>query len=341
VAWGERGIEEDKALGILNGARSGEEELRAARPRVPHARARACRQYQIQEFELADAVAGRGARPTARREPRYLGRVALARLLAGDFTHAVKARASDRVVREGQAGRRSVVALFDAALLVESGLPERALEVLGTLDSTRAHIVRATALHRSRAQALYDQGALDQALSARRRTRRRPRSDGAANNAEAKALVALDHVRHDVAAKRANRRGQAPLNDVANSLRSQARPPHRGCGAVARRRSRCAQAARAGARGDLGVEPAPDPYRTHTLLARPRSRGRRSSRRRSPHADSALQSNGNYLPAMVVTARTLLESGDAGGRPRVITPVLGAKVDHRGRRREGHRRREC
>ncbi len=276
-------------------------------------------QYQIETYEAFDDALVQ-ALADGPHEPRYLGRVAMARLLAGDFETAVRARSQISWFGKAQPEPDPIVSLFDAALLVESGLPARALDVLGNLKGTRAHIIRA--------QALLDLGIVER--DERRLTDALAEAElaeaGAAKNPEANLLAAL--LRVVVAPARTSKEIEA-RDALVSTLESLAR-------SLVTKRGRHAQGVALYLIGNVGdarlrlgqaleavdqANPNPIAYRTETLLARiDLAEGKLDAA--TVHIDAALKDNGGFLPAMVVQARILLAGGDADGALAAIAPVL-------------------
>lgn len=89
----------------------------------------------IKELTKATAAA------TPPGEPRFWARVAWAHFLLGDMASAAQAR-SKVVWFNKKAESDPTVQLVDAALLVASGLPEKALDLAGKLEGARPRVVR-------------------------------------------------------------------------------------------------------------------------------------------------------------------------------------------------------
>jgi tetratricopeptide (TPR) repeat protein len=276
-------------------------------------------QYQIETYDQFDTALA-NALADGPKEPRYLGRVAMARLLAGDFETAVKARSAIAWFGKNKPEPDPIVTLFDAALLVESGLPSRALDVLGNLKGTRAHIIRA--------QALLDLGIAEN--DARRLTDALAEAElaeaGAVKNPEANTLAALLRV---LTAPSKTAKEIAAREDLVKALESLARN-------LVTKRGRHAQGLGLYLIGNTGdarlrleqaleavdqANPNPITYRTHTLLARlDLAEGKLDAA--STHIEAALKANGGFLPAMIVQAKILLAAGDPENALAAIKPVL-------------------
>lgn len=310
LAWAERGAEKDKALGMLN-VELPEKKNFGPRVRAYRQLALGLAKYQIEEYEAFDKALTQ-AIDDGPPEPRYLGRVALARLLAGDFAAGARARASIAWFGKGKPESDPVVTVFDATLLVESGLPARALDVLGALEGTRAHLIRA--------QALIDLGARDKGKLAEAIKEAEAALASAPENAEAKALAAWARVLEATGAER-DKLIKGDLNKIANAMVSK-RGRHAEGAALygvgsGEARQKLEQAL---ANIDL-ANPNPIAYRTHTLLARlDLAEGRLPEA--GAHIEHALEANGGYLPAMVVKAKIFLAGGDAETALAALQPVL-------------------
>lgn len=305
-------------LAVLN-VKLPEKKNLGARVRGYRQLAFAMAQYQTETYEAFDTALAQ-ALADGPREPRYLGRVAMARLLAGDFETAVKARSSIAWFGQGTPEPDPIVNLFDAALLVESGLPARALDVLGNLQGTRAHLIRA--------QALLDLGVAtgDARRLADALAEAELAEAGAESNPEANVLAALLRV---VVAPAKSAKEVAAREELISKLDSLAR-------GLVTKRGRHAQGYalflignRADARLRLEqaleaidqANPNPIKYRTQTLLARlDLAEGKLDAAR--GHIDEALKGNGGFLPAMVVQAQILLAGADPDGALASLQAVL-------------------
>ncbi|MCB9571053.1 MAG: hypothetical protein H6709_03085 [Kofleriaceae bacterium] len=318
----ERGADTDETMGVLN-VKLPEKKNLGPRVRAYRQLAYAMAQYQIEAYEDADTALIQ-ALADGPREPRYLGRVALARLLAGDLATAVKARADIAWFGKGKPESDPVVSRFDAALLVESGLSARALDVLGNIEGTRAHLIRA--------QALLDLGMSDPRRLAEALDEAEAAESGAPENREAEAMAALLRV---VTAPAGSRKEIEARDGLVAKLDSLAR-------GLVSKRGRHAQGVALYMIGNLtdarlrlgqalddvdAADPNPIAYRTHTMLARidlaeatPEDPGKLADA--AKHIDEALKANGGYLPAMIVGARVMLAGGDADGALETIAPVL-------------------
>lgn len=310
LAWAERGAEKDKALGMLN-VELPEKKNFGPRVRAYRQLALGLAKYQIEEFEAFDKALTQ-AIDDGPPEPRYLGRVALARLLAGDFSAGVRARGSIAWFGKGKPETDPVVTLFDATLLVESGLPARALDVLGALEGTRAHIIRA--------QALIDLGATDKGKLAEAIKEAEAALAGAPENAEALALAAWARVLEATGAQR-DKLIKGDLNKIANAMVSK-RGRHAEGAALYGVGSGEARQKLEQALANIDVaNPNPVAYRTHTLLARlDLAEGKLPEA--GKHVEDALAVNGGYLPAMIVKAKIFLAGGDAETALAALGPVL-------------------
>jgi tetratricopeptide (TPR) repeat protein len=310
VAWAERGAEKDKALGMLN-VELPEKKNYGPRVRAYRQLALGLAKYQIEEFEAFDKALTQ-AIDDGPPEPRYLGRVALARLLAGDFPAGVRARGAIAWFGKGKPESDPVVTLFDATLLVESGLPARALDVLGGLEGTRAHIIRA--------QALIDLGATDKGKLSEAVKEAEAALAGAPENAEAQALAAWARVLEATGSER-DKLIKGDLNKIANAMVSK-RGRHAEGAALYGVGSGEARQKLEQALANIDVaNPNPIAYRTHTLLARlDLAEGKLPEA--GKHVEDALAANGGYLPAMIVKAKIFLAGGDAETALAALGPVL-------------------
>ena len=311
LAWAERGAEKDRALGMLN-VDLPEKKNVGPRVRAYRQLALGLAKYQIEEYEeFAKALTG-AVDDGAPTEPRYLGRIALARLLAGDFAGAARARGSIAWFGKGKPESDPVVTVFDASLLVESGLPARALDVLGDLEGTRAHLIRA--------QALIDLGARDKGRLAEAVKEAEAALAGAPDNAEARALAAWARVLEATGSER-DKLIKGDLNKIANAMVSKRGRHAEGAALFGVGSPEARQKLEQAITGVDALNPNPIAYRTHTLLARlDLAEGKLADA--GKHVEDALAANGGYLPAMVVRAKIFLAGGDADTALAAIKPVL-------------------
>jgi tetratricopeptide (TPR) repeat protein len=310
LAWAERGAEKDKALGMLN-VDLPEKKNFGPRVRAYRQLALGLAKYQIEEFEEFNKALTQ-AIDDGPSEPRYLGRVALARLLAGDFPAGVRARGAIAWFGKGKPESDPVVQLFDATLLVESGLPARALDVLGALEGTRAHLIRA--------QALIDLGATDKGKLAEAVKEAEAALAGAPENAEAQALAAWAKVLEATGSER-DKLIKGDLNKIANAMVSKRGRHAEGAALYGVGSGEARQKLEQALANIDGANPNPIAYRTHTLLARlDLAEGKLAEA--GKQVEDALAANGGYLPAMVVRAKIFLAGGDADTALAALGPVL-------------------
>jgi tetratricopeptide (TPR) repeat protein len=267
--------------------------------------------------DLARAV---GAHPPV--EPRFWARVAWAHYARGELAEAAKARANvawyPRERAASPTGDKNAkpeddpeVVLVDAALLVASGEPDKALDLAARLKGLRPAIVRAYAdLDLGKAK---DASAeLDDVL------KKSP------ENLEAQILQAWAQMLLAPVKDRQN--ASDALEHLARKAKSKLGRHALGMAYLALGDAKDAQPQLEQALADVNDD-APNPlaYRTHTALAQIHlDAGDLAGAKKE--LDAALQANSGYFPALALRARLALKSGDPDQALTLLAPIEKEKA---------------
>jgi tetratricopeptide (TPR) repeat protein len=246
------------------------------------------------------------AAATGPHDARFHARIAQARILAGDLAAAAEARSKVAWYGKDKPETDPLVALVDAALLVASGLPAKALD-LAKGDSVRAMLLRG--------QALLDLGRakdslaeLDRALAAAPESievqvqREHARVMASAGKERAAALEALEKVSRKAKSKIGRHALGAALLATGNAAEA---------------KKRLEQAIT-----DVTDEaPNPIAYRTRTLLAEIElAAGNLDGA--ATQIEEATRANPGYLPALALRSRVVLAKGDPDQALDLLRPVV-------------------
>jgi tetratricopeptide (TPR) repeat protein len=249
-----------------------------------------------------EALASSQSGQTVPSEPRFLARIAMANLNAGDLEGAARARGAVHWFGKETAETDPLAQLVDTGLLVASGLPQRAYEEAAKQEGVRARIYRV--------QSLLDLQKYKDAL-----TEADELLGLAPDNREAQVLREWARI----AANSGSERDDAikALDKVALNTKSKIGRHAQGMAAMAINspdaRTRLEQALK-----DITDEaPHPVVYRTHTALAQLLlSLG--DAPGAAAHINDARTANQGYQPANVIAARLML----ANGQPEDATAAL-------------------
>jgi tetratricopeptide (TPR) repeat protein len=282
-------------------------------PRVAAYRqlALALAKYALEDYPgFKDALAASQSGAQVPSEPRFLARIAMAQLLAGNLEAAATARGGVHWFGKEQAEEDPLAHLVDTGLLVASGLPERALEEASKIEGVRARIFRV--------QSLLDLGKGKEALG-----EATDLLELAPENVEAQIL----HEWARVVANSGSEREAAitELDKVARKWKTKLGRHAQGMAAMMINspdaRSRLEQALK-----DI-TDDAPHPvvYRTHTALAilllpidPPAA---------AAHVNEARTANQGYQPANILAARMMLANKDPEGALAALALVDKDKVN--------------
>ena len=302
LARAERGTEVPEAMDDLNVAL--DQDLG---PRVAAYRqlALALSNYGIQKFVPFTEALAKARGP---REPRFLARVALARILDGKLAEAATTLGQVTYVGKDQAEADPLIALVKGALQVAGGEQVAALATLADIGGTRAAVLRG--------QALYDLGRYDDAAR-----------ELAAAVAAAPDSVEIKIWQQLVAAATASpgkARDQA-TSELEKTSRASTSKLGRHAHGIALLQQRDLRAARRrleqALEGVTAEEPNPLAYRTHVALAEvAHAEGDRA--RETEHLDAALAANAGYLPARLARAQLYVASGDGASAIPLIASVV-------------------
>lgn len=250
------------------------------------------------------------AKSTGVREPRFLARVALARILQGKLADAAAALNEIKWYGKGKPDPDPLVTLVNGALQLAAGTPEAALETLAKLDGTRAQLLRG--------QALLDLGKYKDAL-----TELEAAQAAAPDSLEVKiwretalTLTATGKARDDAAGEleKTSRRAKSKIGRHAHGLAMLL------TGDLKEARRRLEQALENVTDG----EPAPLAYRTRVALATiERSEGKLDAA--TMQLEEALEVNPGYLPARLELAKVLVAKGDGDAAADMLVAVLAEK----------------
>ncbi|HEY4241523.1 MAG TPA: tetratricopeptide repeat protein [Kofleriaceae bacterium] len=244
-------------------------------------------------------------------EPRFWARVAWAYYARGDLADAAKAAEKFAWFGPSKAEDDPTVKLVDAALLLASGLPDKALTVAQHLDGVRPRLLRA--------RAYLDLGdaknAQDEAKAA---------ADAAPENVEARVLVQQAKLE---AAMGGDRQDAADaLDKLARNTKSQLGHHALGMAYHAVGDDKNAQPQlEAAIKGITDDAPNPLVYRTRTalaeiLLAAGDLKGA------GEQLDEALKANSGYFPTLALQAKVVLKNGEPDRALQMLRPILNEQT---------------
>ncbi|MBE7453772.1 MAG: tetratricopeptide repeat protein [Kofleriaceae bacterium] len=250
------------------------------------------------------------AKASGVREPRFLARVALARILQGKVADAARALADVKWYGAGKADPDPLVTLVNGALQLAGGTPEAALETLARLDGTRAELLRG--------QALVDLGKYKDALAELEAAQA-----SAPESLEVKvwrelalALNASGKARSDALAEleKTSRRTKSKTGRHAHGVALLV------AGDLKEARRRLDQALE----NVTEEEPAPLAYRTRVALATiERSEGNLEAA--TAQLEKSLEDNPGYLPARLELAKVLAAKGEGDAAADMLAAVMAEK----------------
>jgi tetratricopeptide (TPR) repeat protein len=259
-------------------------------------------------YSLEDYVRFREAlaAATGPHDARFHARIALARILAGDLAAAAEARAKVAWYGKTKPETDPLVALVDAALLVASGLPEKAID-MAKGDSVRAMLLRG--------QALLDQGRHKDALAELDRAQA-----AAPDNIEVQ--VQREYARVMAGAGKERAAALEALEKV--SRRAKSKIGRHALGAALLATGNPAEAKRRLEQAITDVsDEAPNPiaYRTRTLLAEIELAAGNVDGA-ATQIEEATKANPGYLPALALRSRVVLAKGDPDQALDLLRPVI-------------------
>ncbi|HET9625414.1 MAG TPA: tetratricopeptide repeat protein [Kofleriaceae bacterium] len=258
--------------------------------------------YPSANEALAKAVGGHPPN-----EPRFWARVAWAQYARGDLAHAVAARS--RIVWFGQSKAEDdpVVQLVDAALLLASGLPDKALALAEKLQGVRPQLLRAYAdldLGHGKEAVKEAEAALVKAP----------------DNVEAKIL--REQARMESSTGKELTEATEALEKLARAVKSKLGHHALGIALLANGNAKDAQTELEAALKDVGDDsPNPLVYRTHTALAQILlDNGDIAGAGKA--LDESLKVNSGYFPTRELQAKVVLRHGEPQRALEMLKPVF-------------------
>jgi tetratricopeptide (TPR) repeat protein len=244
------------------------------------------------------------------KEPRFLSRYALARILQGDLKNAAIALSEVKWYGSGKPEPDPLVTLVNGALHLAAGTPEAALETLGKLDGTRAQILRG--------QAFLDMGKYKDALAELDAAQA-----SAPDSLEVKiwrelavVLTSTGKARTDAAEEleKTSRCAKSKIGRHAHGVSMLL------TGDLKEARRRLEQALE----NVTPEEPAPLSYRSRVALATiERTEGNLDAA--TTQLEKALEDNAGYLPARLELAKVLVAKGDGDAASDMLAAVMAEK----------------
>ena len=261
--------------------------------------------YGIQKYVASSEAL---AKATGPRDPRFLARVALARVLEGKLGDAVTALAQVKYYGKDKAETDPQVALVNGALQVAGGEHRAALETLKGLGGTRAALLRGQALH--------ELGQDDDA--ARELATAMTAAPGSVEikiwqQLVAAAVAAPGKPRETATAEleKASRASTSKLGRLAHGLALLQQRDLRGA------RRRLEQSLE----NITAEEPNPLAYRAHAALAEV-ARAEGDLAGETEALDRALAANSGYLPALLARAQLYVKAGQGADAVPLVTSVV-------------------
>jgi tetratricopeptide (TPR) repeat protein len=263
--------------------------------------------YGLEDYVRMNEALGKA---TQLREPRFLSRYALARILQGNLSMAAVALNDVKWYGSGKPEADPLVTLVNGALQLAAGTPEAALETLGKLDGTRAQILRG--------QALLDMGKHKEALEELDAAQK-----AAPDSLEVKiwrelavVLTSTGKARTDAAEEleKTSRRAKSKIGRHAHGVAMLL------TGDLKEARRRLEQALE----NVTPEEPAPLSYRSRVALATiERTEGNLDAA--TTQLEKALEDNPGYLPARLELAKVMVAKGDGDAAGDMLAAVMAEK----------------
>lgn len=240
-------------------------------------------------------------------EPRFWARVAWAHYTQGNLAEAAKARARIAWYGKSKAEDDPTVQLVDAALLLASGLPEKALDLAMKIEGVRPQLLRV--------YALIDLGKGKEALAeADAVLKMAPENVEAAILREQARMIASDGKERADAANE--------LEKLARKAKSKLGRHAYGIALLATGNAKDAQPQLEQAITEI-KEDAPNPlaYRTHTALAS-LLLDAGDIANAGKHLDAALAINSGYFPTLALQARIVLRNNEPDRALDLLSPIF-------------------
>lgn len=261
----------------------------------------------IEDFPRALEALRKATAAKPPNEPRFWARVAWAHYTQGNLADAAKARARIAWYGKSKAEDDPTVQLVDAALLLASGLPEKALDLATKIEGVRPQLLRV--------YALLDLGKGKEALAeADAVLKMAPENVEAAILREQARMVATDGKERAEAANE--------LEKLARKAKSKLGRHAYGIALLATGNAKDAQPQLEQAITEI-KEDAPNPlaYRTHTALAS-LLLDAGDIAGAGKHLDAALAINSGYFPTLGLQARIVLRNNEPDRALDLLTPIF-------------------
>jgi tetratricopeptide (TPR) repeat protein len=263
-------------------------------------------QQNIEDYIKANESLGKAvAKPPI--EPRFWARAAWAYFVRGDYEKAARARGNIAWYGKKNAEDDPAVMLVDAALLLASGLPDKALDIASKIEGIQPRFVRAYAeLDLKNAKGAIEN--LDWILGK------------AKDNLEAQILK--EEARMLAGPAKETAAASELLEKLARKTKSKIGRHALGMGHFLTGNTKEAQAQLEQALADVQEEyPNPVGYRTRTALAEILLAAG-EIKPAGDQLDQALKLNSGYFPTRIMQARVVLKNNDPDGAYKYLEPVM-------------------
>jgi tetratricopeptide (TPR) repeat protein len=240
-------------------------------------------------------------------EARFWARIAWAYYTTGDLAETAKARAKIAWYGKSKAEDDPTVMLVDAALLLASGLPEKALDLASKIEGVRPRLLRVNAL--------LDLGKAKEALGEADEVLKL-----APDNVEAKILREQARMINGPAKEREE--AITELEKLARRAKSKLGRHALGVALLAVGQTKDAQVQLEQAITDISEQhPNPVAYRTRTALAE-LLLGANDIPGAGKQLDEALAANSGYFPTLGLQAKVVLRNGDPDRALALLAPIF-------------------
>lgn len=240
-------------------------------------------------------------------EPRFWARVAWAHYTSGNLAETAKARARIAWFGKSKAEDDPTVSLVDAALLLASGLPEKALDQASKIEGIRPRLLRVYALI-DLGKAKEAMGEADEVL------KMAPENVEAAILREQARMMATEGKDRTAAAE--------ALEKLARKAKSKLGRHAYGVALIATGDAKGAQAQLEQAVTDINeTSPNPLAYRTHTALAELLLEANDIAGA-GKQLDEALKVNSGYFPTLGLQARIVLRNNEPDRALDLLDPIF-------------------
>jgi len=244
-------------------------------------------------------------------EPRFWARVAWSHYTQGNLADAAKARARIAWYGKSKAEDDPTVQLVDAALLLASGLPEKALDLAMKIEGVRPQLLRV--------YALLDLGKAKEALG---------EADAVLKSAPENVEAAILREQARIMASEGKERAEAAaeLERLARRAKSKLGRHAYGVALLATGNAKEAQPQLEQAITEIKEDhPNPLAYRTHTALAA-LLLDAGDIAGAGKHLDEALKVNSGYFPTLALQARVVLRNNEPDRALDLLTPIFNEQA---------------